>query len=136
MLTFNNVKAVISGNKKLILISFATLIQTLKADPEIVNLIQNIPRANDSKQHKDNDNNSITKYLESNKHNILDLAEKHYENIVEAMTNNAVNSAVASSSPTLTLQQSSSIFLGALNQSDPYNEEPQIYRNSEVDIAD
>jgi hypothetical protein len=61
-----NVKAVLSNNKELISISFAALIQTLKDDPELVKLIQNIPNANDGEQHKD-DNNNITKYLESNK---------------------------------------------------------------------
>jgi hypothetical protein len=35
--------------------------------------------------------------------NILDLAEKHYENLVEALTNNAI--ATASSNPKLALPQ-------------------------------
>jgi hypothetical protein len=51
-----NVKAVLSDNKKLISISFVALIQTIMADLEMVKLIQNIPCANDGKQHKDNDN--------------------------------------------------------------------------------
>jgi hypothetical protein len=58
----------------------------------MVKLIQNIPSANDVEQHKDN-NNSITKYLESNKDKILDLAKKNYENLVEALTNNAIATA-------------------------------------------
>ena len=45
---------------------------------------------------------NITKYLESNKFNILDLAEKQYENLVEELTNNAINNVInagASSPP-------------------------------------
>ncbi|HEX7208846.1 MAG TPA: hypothetical protein VF233_11735 [Nitrososphaeraceae archaeon] len=45
------------------MISFGALIQTIKADPQMVKLIQNIPRKNEGEQHKDN----ITKYLEFNK---------------------------------------------------------------------
>ena len=41
-----NVKVVLSENKKLISISFAALIQTIKAEPQIVKSIQNIPYAN------------------------------------------------------------------------------------------
>jgi DNA-binding CsgD family transcriptional regulator len=89
-----NVKVVLSENKKLISISFVALIQTIKADPQMVNLIQNIPSANDGEQHKDN--NSITKYLEFNKDRILTLTEKNYENLVEALTNNAINTATSS----------------------------------------
>jgi hypothetical protein len=47
-----NVKAVLSDNKMLISTAFAAMIQTLKADPHIVKLIQNIPHANDGEQHK------------------------------------------------------------------------------------
>jgi hypothetical protein len=39
----------------------------------MVKLIQNMPSANDSEQEKDN---NITKYLESNKDILLDLAKK------------------------------------------------------------
>ncbi len=39
--------------------------------------------------NKDN-NINITKYLEFNKDRILDLAEKNYENLVEALTNDAI----------------------------------------------
>jgi hypothetical protein len=88
-----NVKAVLSENKKLISTAFTALIQTLKTDPEMVKLIQNMPSANDGKH---NDNN-IAKYIESNKDKILDLAEKHYENLVEALTNNAIDTVVGSS---------------------------------------
>ena len=58
-----NIKVVLSENKKLISISFVALIQTIKADPQMVNLILNIPSANDG-EHKDN--NNIIKYLQSN----------------------------------------------------------------------
>jgi transposase/DNA-binding protein YbaB len=60
-----NVKATLSEEKKVISVCFAATIQTLTADPQMVKLIQNIPSANDGEQYKDNDN-SITKYLESN----------------------------------------------------------------------
>ena len=57
----------------------------------MVNLIHNIPSANDGEQYKEN--NNIIKYLESNKDSLLDIAEKNYENLVETLTNDAVNSA-------------------------------------------
>jgi hypothetical protein len=63
----------------------------------MVKLIQNAPSANDSEQHKDN--NNISKFLDFNKDSLLNLAEKNYENLVEALTNNAISSADASSSP-------------------------------------
>jgi DNA-binding protein YbaB len=104
-----NVKAVLSENKELISISFAAVIQTLKADPQMVKLIQNVPGANDGEQYKDN---NITKYLESNKDRILNLGEKNYENLVEVFTNSAIfeaadslsswsNNTLPSSSPEL-----------------------------------
>jgi hypothetical protein len=67
-----NVKAVLSNNKIVISISFAAVIQTLKADPQMVKLIQNIPTANNGK-HKYN--NSIIKQLEFHKDSLLELAE-------------------------------------------------------------
>ena len=70
-----NVKVVLSENKELISVSFAAIIQTLKTDPKMVNLIYNMPTDNDGKQHKDN--NNIVKYLESNKDSILGLVEKN-----------------------------------------------------------
>ena len=74
----DNVKAALSENKPLISIAFAALIQTLKADPQLANLIYSILTANNGEKHKDNDdNNNVTKYLESNKNSILDLAEKN-----------------------------------------------------------
>jgi uncharacterized protein (DUF3084 family) len=70
-----SVKAVLSDNKLLISTAFAVVIQTLKADPEMVKLIQNICTANNGEQHKDNHIN-ITQYFESSKDRILNLGEK------------------------------------------------------------
>jgi hypothetical protein len=97
-----NVKAVLSDNKMLISTAFAAMIQTLKADPQIVKLIQNIPHAKDGEQHKDNDINIIN-YLESNKDMILALTEKNYENLVEALTNDSISSAAVYSSNSMLL---------------------------------
>jgi hypothetical protein len=94
----------LSENKQIISISFVALIQTIKADPQLVKLIQNIPSTNDGEHHKD-DNNNITTYLEANKNGIVDLAEKNYQNLVEILTNNSI--ANASSNPTLSLLSSS-----------------------------
>ena len=100
----------------------------------MVKLIQNIPYTNDGEQYKDN--NNITKYLEFNKDKILDLAKKNYENLVEALTNNAINTA-APSNPTLSLPQSSSTFANLSNQSDAYRiEESEIFHNSKGDITE
>ncbi len=95
-----NIRDILSDNKKLISISFAAIIQTLKTDPQLVKLIQNMASANDGEQHEDN-NNNIVKYLESNKDSILNLVEKNYENLVETLTDNAINTTAVSSSPTL-----------------------------------
>ena len=70
-----NVEAVLANNKPLISISFVALIQTLKDDPEMVKLIQNIPSVSDDEQHKDNHIN-ITQYFESSKDRILNLGGK------------------------------------------------------------
>jgi predicted DNA-binding protein YlxM (UPF0122 family) len=129
-----NVKAVLAENKQVISVSFAALIQTLKADPEMIKIIYNIPTGNDAEQHKDN-NNNITKYLEFNKDSILDLAEKSYENIIEVFTNNAIDNAF--SNPILSSPSSSLTFSNPFNQSDTHRiEESEIYHNSEGDIAD
>jgi hypothetical protein len=48
-------------------VSFTALLQTLKSDPQMVNLIYSIVTANDGEQHKDNNNDNVIKYLESNK---------------------------------------------------------------------
>jgi hypothetical protein len=89
-----NVKAVLTDNKKLISISFVAIIQTIKADPQMVKLIQNIPSANDGEQNKDN---TTVKYLEFNKDRIIDLSKKNYENLVEALANNVIDAVGASS---------------------------------------
>jgi DNA-binding NtrC family response regulator len=125
-----SLKMILEENKKLISVSFAALIQTIKADPQMVKLIQNMPGASDGEQYKDN--NNITKYLEHNKNSLIDLAEKNYENLVEALTNNAIDSATAASSnPTLSLPSSSSIIPSRSNQSHTYRiEEPENYHNS------
>jgi hypothetical protein len=129
-----SVKAVLSDNKILISVSFVALILTLKADPQMVKLIYNTPARNDGEQHK-NDNN-IKKYLEFNRDRILDFAQKNYENLVEALTNNAINAVAASSSPR-SLMSSSSTFPSLYNQSDIYRiEEAETYHNSKGDIAD
>ncbi|MDQ3838594.1 MAG: hypothetical protein M3297_04925 [Thermoproteota archaeon] len=78
-----NVKAILSEKRLLISISFAAVIQTLKDNPQMVKLIQKMPSANDGGQYNDN-NNHIIKFIEVNKDRIMYLAEKHYENLVEA----------------------------------------------------
>jgi hypothetical protein len=114
-----NVRAELSENKKLISISFVALIQTIKADPQMGKLIQNMPSPNDREQNKEN--NNIVKYLESNKDSILGLAEKNYENIVEVLANNVINTTThASSNPPFFLPQSSCTFPKLSNQSDTY----------------
>jgi hypothetical protein len=95
-------------------------------------LIQNIPGVNDGEQHKDNDN-SITKYLELNKDHILNLGEKNYQNLIEALTNNAIDIAASSpSNPASSLPQSSSTFPNLSNQSNIYRiEEPDNGKNKQ-----
>ena len=132
-----NVKVVLSENKQIISVSFAALIQTIKADPQMVKLIQNMPSVNDGEQYKDN--NNIVKYLELNENSLLGLAEKHYENLVEAFTKNAIDIAASASSSinsTLSLpQSSSSAFPSLSNQSDTHRiEDPNVYNNKD-DIA-
>ena len=130
-----NVKAVLSENKQVISISFTALIQTLKSDPQMINVIYNILTANDGEQHEDNNNNNnITKYLESNKDSILDLAKKNYENLVDSLTNYSI--ADASSNSTLSLPLSST-FSTLPNQSDIYRiEKSENYHNNQGDIAE
>jgi hypothetical protein len=66
-----NVKAILLENKKVISVSFTALIQTLKTDSEMANLIYNIDTTNNGEQRKDNNNINITKYLESDKDRLL-----------------------------------------------------------------
>ena len=129
-----NVKAALSENKQVILLSFTALLQTLKNDPEMVKLIQNITGANDGEQHKDNHIN-ITQYFESNRDRIMNLGEKNYENLVEALTNNAID-IVATSSISSMLEPSST-FLGPCPQTYIHRvEESEGFHNNEGDIAD
>jgi predicted DNA-binding protein YlxM (UPF0122 family) len=51
-----SVRVALSENRKLISVSFVALIQTIKADPQMVKLIQNMPSTNDGEQYKDNNN--------------------------------------------------------------------------------
>jgi hypothetical protein len=134
--TKENVKAILSDNKKLILVSFTAIIQTLKNDPEMANLIYNIPTTNDGEQHKGN-NNNITQYLESNNNSILYLTEKNYENLVEALTTNGIDTVSASSNTILSLPQSSFTFQNVSNQNDTYRiEESESFDNSKGDIVE
>jgi hypothetical protein len=133
-----NVKVVLSEKRVLISISFAAVIQTLKDNPQTVKLFQNISTTNDGEQHKDNDIN-ITQCFESNKDRILDLAERNYENLVQALTNNAINTTAATSSfnSTLPLTKSSSSTFPNLSHNDTYRiEESEIYPNNKGDIVD
>ena len=130
-----SVKAVLAENRKIISIAYIAIIQTLKDDPELVNLIHNMPISKVNR-HDDNNNNNISKYLESNKDRIMDLAKKNYENLVEALTNNSIDTVACSSNSTLPLH-SSAAFSRPSNQSDPDRiKEPEIYHNSKGDIAD
>jgi hypothetical protein len=45
----------------------------------MIYIIYKILTVNDGEQHDDNNNDKAIKYLEFNKDNLLDLAEKHYE---------------------------------------------------------
>jgi sugar-specific transcriptional regulator TrmB len=137
-----NVKAVLSENKQVVSIAFIALIQTLKTNPELVNLIYNIPRAKDE-QRKDNNYNDAIKYLESNKDRMLGLVEKNYENLVEVFTNNAIENIANASSfnSALSLPSSSSAFPSPLNQNDTCRiEESEDFHNdnddNKWDIAD
>ena len=115
-----NVKAILSEKRVLISISFAAVIQTLKADPQMIKLIQNMPSMKDGEQSKDNnDNNNISEYLKFNNASLLNLAEKHYGNLVEALADNAITLTSASSNLELSLpSSSSSTFSGQSNQSE------------------
>ena len=126
-----NVKAALSENKQVISVSFIALLQTLKSDPKIINIIYKILTSNDSEQHKDNNNNNVIKYLEANKDSILDLAEKNYENLVEALTNNAIYYCCRFLFQSyIIIASSSSTFSNSSDQSDIYRiEEPESFDN-------
>jgi hypothetical protein len=125
-----NVKAALSENKQVISIAFIALLQTLRSDPQMIDTVYKILTVNDREQDEDINNNAI-EYFEVNKDRILDLTEKNYENLLEELTNNVMNTAANSSyNHTLSLPQSSpSIFKSPSNQSD-------IYRIEESDIYD
>jgi hypothetical protein len=80
--------------------ALAAVIQMLKDNPQTVKLFQNMSTTNDGEQREDNDIN-ITQYFESNKARMLDLAENNYQNLIEVLTNNAIDTA--SSNPTISL---------------------------------
>ena len=68
----------------------------------------------------------INQVLELNKDRLLNLGQKNYKNLVEALTNNAIIDY--SSNPTLSLPQVSSTLPSRLSQTDIYRtEEPEIY---------
>ena len=83
----------------------------------MVNLILNIPSANEG-EHKDN--NNIIKYLQSNKDSILNLVEKNYQNLVEALTKNAIDNAANASSSDLHYHCLSN----NLHSRNPFNQTP------------
>jgi coenzyme F420-reducing hydrogenase delta subunit len=56
-----NVKAALSENKQVISVAFTALLQTLKSDPQIINIIYKIMTANDGEQQKDNNNDNAIK---------------------------------------------------------------------------
>jgi len=67
----------------------------------------------------------------------MDLAEKNYENLVEALTNNAISTVASSSNPASSLPQSSLIFPNLSDQSGTYRiEESESFPNSKGNIAD
>ena len=110
----------------------------------MINIIYKILTANDAEQHKDdnNDNNgNAIKYLESNKDSLSDLVKKNYENLLEALTNNAIDIATSASSSlnsTLLLaQSSSSTFSNSFDQIDTFRkEESKRFDNNKGDIAE
>jgi chromosome segregation ATPase len=132
-----NVKAALSENKQVLSIALTALLQTLKSDPQMINIIYKILTANHGEQYEDHNNNdNAIKYLESNKDDILDLDEKHYENLVEVLTDDSIYTA-AYSNRIPSLPQSSSTFPNLATQSDNFRiEDSEICHNSKGDIAD
>jgi hypothetical protein len=75
----------------------------------------------------------LSNTLNPTKNTFLDLAEKNYENLVEALTNNSF--ANASSNPKPASPPSSSIFLNPYTQSYIFRiEESDTYHNSTEDV--
>ena len=135
-----NVKAALSENRQIISVAFTALLQTLKANPKMVNSIYatSLTNVNDRRHNDNDDNDNAIKYVESNKDNILDLAEKNYESLVEALTNNTIATIAADSSSNPTLSSPlSSQFSILPNQSDVYRtEEPESFGESKGDITE
>lgn len=102
----------------------------------MIKVIYNASTVNNGEQDKDNNDINIAKYLEINRDRLLDLAEKNYKNLVEAQTNNIIDTAANSSNLTLSLpSSSSSIFSSPYNQSDNDRiEEPESFNNNKGDI--
>jgi hypothetical protein len=96
----------------------------------MANLIYNMSATPDDRGHdNNNDDNNVIKYLELNKTGILDLSEKNYENVVEALTNDSI--ANAYSNPTLSLPSTSSTFSDPFDQNGIYRkEEPEGFHNN------
>ena len=71
------------------------------------------------------------------KYKHIRFSRKHYENLVEALTNNAIDNVISSSTTISSSTHSSSIFPTSSNQSDTHRkEESEIYDNDEGNIAD
>ena len=71
---------------------------------------------------------------------VSDLAKKHHENLVEALTNHPISSATTSSNPTISLpspSSSSSTFSAPPDQSDIYGiEKSESFQNNKGDSDD
>src|SRR5215208_3720384 len=57
-----NVKAILSENKQVVSIAFTAILQTLKSDSQMINVIYKVLTANDREQYKDNNNDNVIKY--------------------------------------------------------------------------
>jgi hypothetical protein len=66
-------------NKQVISVSFASVIQELKSDPQMINIIYKILTANNSEHTKIIIMITLSNTLNPAKIPFLDLAEKHYE---------------------------------------------------------
>jgi hypothetical protein len=79
---------------------------------------------------------NIAKYLESIKDAVLDLAEKNYNNIVEALKGSYRYCFVSVNFASSLLQSSLSTFPSPSNQSDSFRiKDLDIYYNNKVDIG-
>jgi hypothetical protein len=67
----------------------------------------------------------------------LNLGEKNYENLVEALTNDSISSAATSSNLTSSLPQSAPALSSLSNQGEPSRiEESENFHHRKGDIAD